>query len=201
MKWYERQEEFLKSCPYRLEYDDDKHKYIVDGKEVPSVNKIIDKVFSREYRGDPFYGEIGTASAKAIELDLREDLDESSIDEYVKPRLEAFRKWKEEKEAEVLYAEMPLYANGIAGRFDGLFKLGNANWLIDYKCVKQLQHFTVKIQLAGYSELIHHNNILEYLPRFAALQLKEDGTYHFEPYAIDPKLWDATMTLYQEKMK
>lgn len=200
MKWFEEQEQFLAKLPYKLEYNDEKHKYFVDGKEVPSVNKIIDKVFNREYKGDPIYGEIGTAAAKAIELDLREELDETTVDDYVRPRLEAFRGWVENEGATVIYSEMPLYSDGVAGRFDGMFEINGEPWLIDYKCVKQLQHFTVKVQLSGYWKLI--KSIIGESPRLAALQLKDDGTYHLESYFVDAdKLWNATMTLYREKTK
>jgi len=201
MKWYESQAEFLAKLPYKLEYNDAKHKYTVDGKEVPSVNKIIDKVFNREYKGDPIYGEIGTASAKAIELDLREELDETTVDDYVRPRLEAFRKWKTESGFVPILCETPFYADGVAGRLDIAGKIGDEQWIIDNKCVKQLQHFTIKIQLAGYWMLVMANGALA-TPKLAALQLKDDGTYHFEPYDVDADaLWRSVKILYDEKTK
>jgi hypothetical protein len=201
VKWYESQANFLARLPYKLVYDDEKHKYIVDGKPTSSVNQIIDKVFNREYKGDPIYGEIGTAAAKAIELDLREELDETTVDDYVKPRLEAFRKWKKDVNANTKSCEMPLYSDGIAGRLDILMQIDNKDWLIDNKCVKQLNHFTNKVQLSGYWMLVVGNGFVK-APKLAALQLKDDGTYHFEPYEIDADaLWRSVWILYQEKMR
>ena len=201
MKWYESQAEFMAKLPYKLEYNDEKHKYIVDGKEVPSVNKIIDKVFNREYKGDPIYGEIGTAAAKAIELDLREELDETTVDDLVRPRLDAFRKWKSDSGFLPLLCEAPLYADGVAGRLDIFGEIKGLQYLIDNKCVKQLNHFTNKIQLSGYWKLLVENGYSDAL-NVAALQLKDDGTYHFEEYGIDADaIWRSVEILYREKTK
>lgn len=201
MKWFESQAAFIAKLPYKLDYDDEKHRYSVAGTVYPSVNQIMDKVFNREYKGDPIYGEIGTASAKAFELDLREELDEETIDSYVRPRLEAFRKWRSESKFSPLYCELPLFADGVTGRLDMAGTINGESWIIDNKCVKNLNHFHTKVQLSGYFTLMVSNGVME-KPKLAALQLKEDGTYHFEPYEIDADaLWRSTLILYREKTK
>lgn len=186
---------------YDLEYDDSQHQYRVNGTKVPSVNQILDHVFDRVYHGDPWYGERGTAVAKAVELDLIDMLDESTIDENTAPFLAAWRKFVKEKNYRVKYCEYPLASStkiAFAGRLDQCGIVSNDPWLFDIKCVKRLKHFETKAQLHGYKKLLQANGIDENY-QIAGLQLMEDGNYHWQPYRYNPDLWNSIMTVYQEK--
>lgn len=186
-----------------LTYDNDRHEYKIDGNKVVGVNDILVSVgIKREYKGDPYYGMLGTFAAEAIELWIKGVLDESTVDEAIKPRLEAFKKWASDVKYSPIECEGmrgdPL--RGIAGRFDHLGRTeAKGLVLIDTKCVNTLDVYGTDCQLALYDYLIRANN--ETTPEaWLALQLKADGTY-FEKYLEpDEAIALSILNLYERKM-
>ena len=71
------------------------HTYLaeIDGTSisVPSVSSILTEMLGLDYaKINPFYADRGTAVHKAIELTHEDNLDESSVDEEVKPFLDGY---------------------------------------------------------------------------------------------------------------
>jgi len=83
----------------QLTFEEEGHKYFLDGVEIPSVTTVIGAVLD-DNAG--FYTEEsrlrGTVVHLACELDDLGTLDESALDEEIHPYLEGYRKFKREHE-------------------------------------------------------------------------------------------------------
>jgi hypothetical protein len=179
-----------------LHYDPEKHHYWVGKKRLPSVNEILTTVgIKKKYDGDPYYGEIGTGAALAIEYLLKGELDEYSIAEEIKPRIEAWKRFVKESGYKFLGCETALHNGNFAGRYDHLGIIGGETILLDTKCTEKVDDYGTDCQLSGYWVLLS-----EKPNKKAALRLGKDGAYDLIEYPSDPqKIWDAVWTLYQLK--
>lgn len=127
---------------------------------------------------------------KATELFDADDLDEDSIDDAVKPYLEAWKKFLIEMQVEVISSEQPLHhpTMNYAGMLDRQANVGGRPYILDIKATASLSPAT-GIQLAGYHAMLEqpHN-------RRAAVQLKPNGNYVFEEYS-DENDWPTFVSL------
>lgn len=91
------------------EFDEEKHAFTVNGKSLPSVTGIINSCLGT----NPFWTkegrEAGRALHKAIHYYSEGDLDFDSLDESLKPRLEAYIRFCEEMQWKPTLLEQPLY--------------------------------------------------------------------------------------------
>lgn len=158
--------------------------------EKPRVTEIIRAVgLGKDFTGvDTFYRDRGTACHKAIELYLKNQLDESSIDECYRGHFEGFMKFWKENKLGIFKAEVHLENENYQGTLD--FITDDAIW--DWKCSKAHDR-VAEIQGAGYKTLAKVD-----VP-FRVVQLPGDSSYEVIEYASPPYLWDATWTLYQWK--
>lgn len=163
-----------------LKFDEATHTYTLDGKVLPSVTTILRPL--QDFSGIPAEvlerkRQIGTAVHKAIELDLEEALDESSLSEAVRPYFAAWLRFKAEFQLIPLWAETQVYAQaGYAGTVDLICGRGTQRWVIDYKTSAQVGPVAA-LQTAAYAHAAHERGLVNHGPKRAALHLREDGTY------------------------
>lgn len=105
-----------------LTFDKEKHEYRLKGNVLPSVTQVLRAagLATDHSKTDPFYAERGTAVHEAIRLDLFGWLDDESLDEHVRPKVETFRQIKETLGLKPLLAEQVIHSPdyGYAGTID-----------------------------------------------------------------------------------
>lgn len=182
---------------------EESHQYFVDGVEVPSVSHILKTLkLSKDYFGvDTFYRDRGIAVHKAIELYVHNDLDEKTLDPFVVPYFEGFKKWWEKENirhpGQQVHVEVPLYSErlGFAGTIDMVLN----GFIWDFKCSKDPDR-AAELQGAMYQQL-WADNFGELLP-FRVVRLpweseKDTIDYHTK----DPNIAEWVMGMYRWKMK
>lgn len=174
----------------------DTHEYAWQGTPVPGISKIIQTLkLSKDMSFvDPYYAQRGIATHKAIELYLKSNLDELSLDEAYRGYFEAFKKWWQDKKASKIQAiEESLYSERLA--FGGTLDLVYDDMIIDYKTSKDVDPAT---ELQGAAQQILFGEYKKVILPFRVLQLFKDGTFKFVDYdPISPNLWDGVMELYR----
>lgn len=79
-----------------IHFDPETHTYTLNGERLPSVTQILKPIY--DFSAVPAgvlrrAAEYGTAVHKTVELYLKDDLDEGSLDDALKGPLEAFKTW------------------------------------------------------------------------------------------------------------
>ncbi len=139
-------------------FDEKKHKYSYDGKQLPSVTTVIKEVLNIQYPDYAIYHATrGTFVHKAIELYLNGTLDFSSIDETIKPYLDSFIKFQEKARIEPILLEERFADKNItfAGTVDIVGKVKGKTYLFDIKTGHKQDSY--KAQMAGYKKLLSDN--------------------------------------------
>lgn len=92
-------------------FDEEQHIYRINGRRAPGVTETLHAVrLLRDHSlTDPFYRERGTAVHKAIALDVLGRLDESTVDENVRPYLQRARGVLQTLDAVPLVVEKPMF--------------------------------------------------------------------------------------------
>lgn len=171
-----------------IEFDEANHLYFVNGKPMPSVSSILAPLvdFSRVPPETLEYArQRGTAVHRATELHDLGTLDEESVDEAVRPYLEAWKRFRKETGFVPKLIEHRVYSEyyGYCGTIDRQGYMtelkGSPLAVIDIKTPVQLGQ-VVGVQLAAYQEALRSEGIQADL-RFA-VQLRSDGNYRLTPY-------------------
>ena len=121
---------------------------------------------------------LGTAVHVACELDDANDLVEESVHDSVRPYLEAWRRFKTDKQPEILSCEQRVFhpLHRYAGTLDRCLQFDGLRWLVDLKSSVTI-YPSVGPQTAAY--LAAKGDVT--ITRRAALQLRDDGTYRLHP--------------------
>lgn len=142
-----------------LEYIDEQHIYVLDGRIIPSVSEIINIVLDNPYENIPSYilenaAEYGTE----IHLILQEYEEGKNRDFYTimqEITLDEYKRIKQEEEFEVIDQEKMIhYQNLYAGRYDILAKNKNGTILIDIKTTAELDIKRLELQLSLYNKVV-----------------------------------------------
>lgn len=184
-----------------IRFDPVEHRYWDGKKRIPGLSEILRKVgLTKDYTGvDEFYALRGTATHLANELWLKGKLDDSTLDEYVKPCHMAFRDYIKQTQYIPLLIESIFYnqALGYACRIDYYGNVGEKNLLVDAKCSKshdkgadfQLCMQAAALQANGYP-----------VDQMQILELHDDGTHKPFDYPVDLGIADAIMRLYNRRI-
>ena len=143
---------------------DEKHRYTVDGRVIPSVTKIIYAVLAidEKYKRlrdegiliDPEpYAKFGTAVHKACELYVKKTLDREEMDPLLEPSLTAFIQFIEDTGFNVIESETMAYSKKFwyAGTYDLYGSFNGTFAIVDIKTgTSQKWH---NLQTAGYALL------------------------------------------------
>lgn len=180
-----------------INFNEDKHEYIVNGKKVPCVSDIMQVASCLYYTNDipKFVLELacrkGSAVHKAIEdYWLFEDYE---LEEQYKPIMNQFLKWYDEYKPEVLYVEHKMANDEYAGTCDLIAKIKNKTVGIDYKTSSELHDKMIAIQMAGYNELAENEDIR--INEWYALHLTKNK-YEFKKIEIKKEIWDKCKDIY-----
>lgn len=177
------------------------HTYWIGKKRVPGLSEILKKVgLVKDYKGvDPFYAMRGVATHLANELYLAGKLDESSLDQNVRPFHFAFTRHLSDSGflphlwEKIVYSEKEGFACRIDywGRQDGL------NVLKDAKCTKSHDR-GADYQLCLQSFAMVENGFP--VDKMEILELHEDGSAEPYEYPVDMEIAPAIMKLYRRKI-
>jgi hypothetical protein len=179
-----------------IEFDPATHSYLLDGKPVPSVTKILaDTGFIDATWFTEWACRRGTLAHLCTHLDDTNELDEDTVDPELVPYLAAYRRFKVESGFIVLGSEvrMASVTHRFAGTLDKVGTFGNAAAIID---LETGSHQPVKaIQTAGY-ELLRGSPHKRF-----ALQLKDDGSYKIHPFTDrqDKQIFMSALAVYHWK--
>jgi len=183
-----------------FQFDTETHSYYLDGVKLPSVTQVLNSTGVASYQDVPameYYLDRGTAIHKACELLSRGNLDEDSLDDRIKPYVEAFRKFLSDTDAVIEQTEVRTYhpAHRYAGTVDAVAVLNGRRCLLDYKTT--VVTAWTGIQLAAYAEML--GGITEF--RRFGLALTKDKTYKLVPFRdmTDRSVWYAALTVHKWK--
>jgi hypothetical protein len=185
-----------------LTFDEANHQYFWQGKPVPGVSEILKETGqAKDWSAvDPYYRDRGSAVHKAIELWVKDELDEGSLDPVIIPYLEQFKAWvKKENVAGVILTENPFYSETL--RFAGTIDLIANQVIWDVKCSKKLDkssEFQYTAQGVAYRTLVKENMGLD-LP-FKVLLLTGEGEAKVIPLHAPYSLWEHIIGIYDIKM-
>jgi hypothetical protein len=123
-----------------LLFEHDAHRYWLDGQVVPSTTQILrDSGLIRLDGIPPFILEAarkrGSACHALVHFLNEGDLDWSSVDDSYRPYLEAWIRYRDERQLVVLLCEHRIVSrrHRVAGTLDLLCEIDGDGWLIDYK--------------------------------------------------------------------
>lgn len=167
--------------PSEVIFVEDKHLYLVDGIPQVSVTQVIEAIGMIRKASD-WHMERGSHIHKMIELYVNDNLDETTLDPQLVPRLDAYKQFEKASGFKVDGTEIPL-SHPIwkyCGKPDiwGTFKDKNGLYLIDIKSGQHEEWHL--IQIAAYAELLSVNNIQ--INGAYNLYLKDAGDCKLEPY-------------------
>jgi len=161
-----------------LVFDETMHRYTLDGEVLPSVTQILKPLY--DFSAIPpdvlqRAAEYGTALHKTVELYLKDDLDEGSLDDALKGPLAAFKEWQQafsEVEDGCDNPVIETFCYHPRLKYAGTPDLAYPYSVIDIKS-RPVNMLTDPIQLAAYDHFGKGNRA-----RYV-LELKQDGTYNF----------------------
>lgn len=164
-----------------LTFDEASHTYRVGGALVPSVTTILRPL--SDFSGIPqdvleWKRNLGQRVHFACQLDDEHDLEEASVEHDVAPYLAAWRKFIAESGARVVHNEQRVYEPTMryAGTLDNVLELQGYRWLVDKK-TSIATPIAAGPQTAAYLRALNDPSVT----RRAAVRLRPDGTYRFDP--------------------
>ena len=177
--------------------------------EVPSVSSILTEMLGLDYaKINPFYADRGTAVHKAIELTHEDNLDESSVDEEVKPFLDGYFDFLEKTKFKPMLWEQRLFSKRlwVAGTMDIAgtigFQILNQRHLIDIKTgQKQKWH---QLQTAGYALMLSEEMERQKTPitiERHCLYIDKKSKWKLDPHnnKSDFSVFESMATVYNRK--
>lgn len=178
-----------------LEFDTIAHSYELNGKRMAHVTGVlvdaglVDTKWFTDWARDR-----GSAVHKAIQLYEEDDLDEETVDENVRPFLNAYYKFKAEYQWISIENEVQVWSerHEYAGTLDSFGRASGTRAIVDYK-TGQLSP-VVGIQLSGYAlALAECRGIV--CTKLLGVRLVGDGTYKIQQYQLDPTTFYAALNI------
>lgn len=161
----------------RLKFDAENHVYSVGGQEILSVTQVLALCTMIDLKWYTEHGRSrGTATHVALQFDDEGDLDESTVDKEIWPRIEAWRQFKHDTKIKITHNEKPICHRGyrVAGTPDRIAVLNGRRAVFDIKTgAKEGWH---AIQSAGY-RLCYGEDIDRY-----GVYLRDTGKYSLIPH-------------------
>jgi hypothetical protein len=158
------------------EFYDAAHSFTVDGRKLPSVTTIINASIGVNPNWTQESRDFGSAVHKAIHYYSEGDLDINSVDEAIKPRLEAYVKFCNDMQFKPDLIEQPLYHPTLfyAGIADQV--MTDSKIVVDFKTGQILPAHS--IQTSAYANLLLNPFMYE---RWT-VQLCDNGKYKLETH-------------------
>lgn len=185
------------------DYNEELHKYYVNGVEVPSVTDICSPISFQ--RLDALQKSmLDRAKARgtrcheiAEEYLLVGEIDIDEIETEYIPYVQQFVLWVKTYRPKVLYTEKRLWGKDFAGTLDLICEIDGKIINVDYKFTSAMDKKSLSVQLEGYDRLAKENGIR--IDESWVLHIKKDG-YVFKPITKD-KEWFDILLAHNKKMK
>jgi hypothetical protein len=180
-----------------LTFEPIKHEYKLDGRILPSVTTVLKGTGMIDFSMIPqnvlqAAAHRGTAVHQALHYWDDGELDESTLDPVIVPYVDAGKRFYSESRFEVAHVEQRVFdaVHGYAGTLDrtGTFPDGSMA-VVDWKTGILMPGHA--LQLAAYAACLEHPRRY----RRIAVQLKDDGTYRINEYAMKDFETDYRMFL------
>jgi len=192
-----------------LTFDSASHTYrMLGGVVVPSVTQVLGPVF-HDFSKVPkdvlqSAQERGTLAHEATALDAHGRLDESTVDDDIKPYLEAWRAFMADSFARVVATEQRVYhaLYGYAGTLDHVLLLSGVLTIIDKKTGQP--HDADRMQTAAYLDAYNYAlRPAARVRRRAALYLRPTGQYALEYHNDKADFQDflSALNVHKRKMR
>ena len=170
----------------KLVFDDEKHKYTVDGIEIPSVTEIVEPLTFRKYSVDSaILLQAKTRGTKVHEacadFDYGAITEETEIAPDIFPYLSAWKNFCKDYQVRWHYIESQMACNEFAGTIDTIGEIDGKAFIVDIKTTSSMDRaskIALCAQLAGYSFLYEMNSGVPLdSNECMGVQLKKDGSY------------------------
>lgn len=184
-------------------YDEENHKYYVDGVEKPSITEIA-KPISAERLNALQMSLLERARQRgnrchelAEEYLLLGELDVDEIEPEYFPYIQQFVLWVKTYRPKVLFTEKRLFGEDFCGTLDLLCEIDGKVINVDYKFTSQIDKKSLSVQLEGYARLAKENGI--HIDESWFLYIKKDG-FVFKPITKDSEWFDILLA-HNKKMR
>lgn len=160
--------------------DTEAHIYRRGNRIIPGVTETLQINFGKRIYWNEWYANRGKAVHLAIYYLVRDELNWDTVDERIKPRVEAFQKFLRETGFSVLSSEIQLFSKryNFAGTIDLILgKHGDPKELILCDIKSSIEPI-VELQLGAYSILYAEN--LKLVKKVCAVELKDNGSYNIK---------------------
>lgn len=184
-------------------YDEENHKYYVDGVEKPSITEIT-KPISAERLNALQMSLVERARQRGIrchelaeEYLLLGEIDTDEIEAEYFPYIQQFVLWVKTYRPKVLFTEKRLFGEEFCGTLDLICEIDGKVINVDYKFTSQIDKKSLSVQLEGYDRLAKENGI--HIDESWFLHIKKDG-FVFKPITKDSEWFDILLA-HNKKMR
>lgn len=184
-------------------FDEEKHKYYVNGVETPSITEIANPIsFERlETLQKSMLERARQRGTRCHELAeeylLLGELDIEEIETEFIPYIQQFILWVKTYRPKVIYTEKQLFGKDFCGTLDLLCEIDGKIINVDYKFTSAIDKKSLSVQLEGYYRLAQENGI--HIDESWFLHIKKD-TFVFKPITRDSEWFDVLLT-HNKKMR
>ena len=174
-------------------YDEENHKYYVDGEEKPSVTDIASPISFQRLNAlqQSLLDRAKTRGSRCHELFeeylLMGELDIDTIETDYIPYVQQFILWARTYRPKVIFTEKQMFGEDFCGTADLIAKIDGKVVLVDYKCTSALDKKSLSVQLEGYYRLCNLYGIE--IDDCYYLHVKKDG-YVFKPIKRNSRWFD-----------
>ena len=187
----------------RKYYDEENHKYYVNGVEKPSITEIA-KPISSERLNALQMALVENARKRgsrchelAEEYLLLGELDIDEIEAEYFPYIQQFVLWVKTYRPKVLFTEKRLFGEEFCGTLDLICEIDGKIINVDYKFTSAIDKKSLSVQLEGYDRLSKENGIE--IDESWFLHIKKDG-FVFKPITKDSEWFDVLLA-HNKKMR
>lgn len=169
-----------------VEFHKETHTYRVGGAQVVNVTRVLGPLY--DFGSVPagvleHKRQIGEALDAAIELDIKDELDEASIDPQIGGYFDAWRKFKRDKRFECYLLQSPVFSKKYryAGTPDAVGLIDGEESVPDWKATYST-HPAVALQTAAYAAAGSEMGLFRSSVKRYGVRFDQDGRYFIEPY-------------------
>lgn len=177
-----------------IEFIQESHKYVLDGKEVPSVTQLVEIYSTSTVDADSDLELVFESAAERgtiLHSYLEHRLSGGQADEFEMPDsyagyVDAIELFLSEHELSPMLVETAMAADGdipFAGTPDYVGEFDGVMCILDWKFVSQVQKTKIGAQLHGYDKLCVDNGI--FAEHLYCVQFLADGGYRLYPVGDD----------------
>jgi hypothetical protein len=184
-------------------FDEENHKYYVNGVETPSITEIASPIsFERlEALQKSMLERARQRGTRCHELAeeylLLGELDTEEIEADYFPYIQQFVLWVKTYRPKVIFTEKRLFGKDFCGTLDLICEIDGKVINVDYKFTSAIDKKSLSVQLEGYDRLAKINGIT--VDECWFLHIKKDG-YVFKPIIKDSEWFDILLK-HNKKMK